>query len=126
MPKGFVLFDETPEAGLNRVMTHDAGWNPDGEGSPEVVFEGFTYDPRQTDHAWVESQAYLLFEDGGQYPDTFKPEGEFDEVKWWPLTAETVNRVPAGQAKFIRKALTKLKEKGQIEEALAEQLLAAT
>ena len=126
LPKGFVLFDETPEAGLNRVMTHDAGWSPDGEGSPEVVFEGFTYDPRQTDHAWVESQAYLLFEDGGQYPDTFKPEGEFDEVKWWPLTAETVNRVPAGQAKFIRKALTKLKEKGQIEEALAEQLLAAT
>ena len=49
-----------------------------------------------------------------------------DEVKWWPLTAETVNRVPSGQAKFIREALTKLKEKGQIEEVLAEQLLAAT
>ena len=60
------------------------------------------------------------------YPDTFKSEGGFDEVEWWPLTAETVNRVPAGQAKFIREALTKLKEKGQIEGALVEQLLAAT
>ena len=126
LPKGFVLSDETPEVWLNRVMTHDTGWNPDGEGSPEVVFEGFTYDPRQTDHAWVESRAYLFSEGEGHYPDTFKPGGEFDEVKWWPLTAENVNRVPSGQAKFIREALTKLKEKGQIEEALAEQLLVAT
>ncbi len=126
LPKGFVLSEETPEVGLERILTHDTGWSPDGQGSPEVVFEGFTYDPRQTDHAWVESRAYLLFEGEGQYPDTFKPKGDFDEVKWWPLTAETVNRVPSGQAQFIREALAKLKERGQIEESQAEQLLAAT
>ena len=92
----------------------------------EVVFEGYTYDPRQTDHAWVESRVYLLDTEDGAAPESFDPGGEFDEVKWWPLTAETINRVPSGTARFIREGVTALKDSGRMEAAAAESLLAET
>ncbi len=50
----------------------------------------------------------------------------FDEVRWWPLEADTVNRVPSGQARFIRESVTKLMESGQMEKSQAEHLLART
>jgi ADP-ribose pyrophosphatase len=100
------------------------GWRPETSG--EVVFEGHTYDPRQTDHAWVETRAYLYLLDVAGVAETFEPGEHFDEVRWWPLEAETVNRVPSGQARFIRESITRLMESGSMEKSAAESLLART
>ena len=92
----------------------------------EAVFEGYTYDPRQTDNAWVESRAYLVQLEGDALPSTFTPGGDFDEVKWWPLEAGTINRLPPGQARFLRECVAKLVESEQMETSQGEELLAAT
>ncbi|TNF76601.1 MAG: NUDIX domain-containing protein [Acidobacteria bacterium] len=125
MAKGFMHPGETSEACLQRVIEVETSWAPE-KVPDEVIFEGFTYDQRQTDHAWVESRVFLL--DAGKLgaPESFSPGGDFDDVKWWPLTAETVNRVPAGTAGFIRDAVTALKDSNRIDAGAAETLLAKT
>ncbi len=125
LPKGFVLPGEDPDGGVQRVVALETGWKPDA-GSGEVVFEGFTYDPRQTDHAWVVTQSYLLDATEGEVPDGFEPGGAFDEVKWWPLEASAVNRVPPGQAPFIREAVTRLVALGRMTPSDGKTLLAGT
>ncbi len=138
LPKGFVLPTETPEACLARVVRGETGWDAGSDGG-EVVFEGYTYDSRQTDHAWVESRAYLLFDDKGTFRDIVSSGSggsrivdaadtgpEFDEVEWWPLNAATVNRVPSGSARVIRESVRVLMESGRMETDRTEELLAKT
>jgi ADP-ribose pyrophosphatase len=124
LPKGFVLPGESADSDVGRVLEREVGWRPETSG--EVVFEGHTYDPRQTDHAWVETRAYLYLLDVAGVAETFEPGEHFDEVRWWPLEAETVNRVPSGQARFIRESITRLMESGSMEKSAAESLLART
>lgn len=138
LPKGFILPQESPDACLQRVVTGETGWHP-GMNQAEIVFQGYTYDPRQTDHAWVESRAYLLFDDDDAFFDNLTPwsrtwqavssaevEPEHDEVKWWPLDAATVNRVPPGSAHFIRESVRVLMDSGRMGAVQAERLLSGT
>ncbi len=125
LPKGFVLPGEAPEAAVGRVLERETGWRPP-EAEREVVFSGYTYDRRQTDHAWVESRVFLVSAASDLGRSRFQAGGEFDEIRWWPLEAGTVNRVPSGRARFVREAVAKLVEDGRIERELAESLLAAT
>jgi len=125
LAKGFIHPNESPEVCLERVLSAETGWTPNSF-SDEVVFEGYTYDPRQTDHAWIESLAYLLFEGDGSATESFDPGGEFNEVRWWPLTPKTVNRVPSGTARIIRAAVNALKDSGRMQPAEAVSLLAKT
>ena len=125
MAKGFRHTGESSEECLRRVLSGEAGWAPESV-SGEVVFEGYTFDPRQTDHAWVESRVFLLDMADGGAPDSFAPGGEFDEVKWWPLNADTVNRIPSGSARFIREAVTALKDSDRMDSDVADSLLAKT
>ena len=90
------------------------------------MFDGYTYDARQTDHAWVESRAFVVAVDADQAPEHFTPGGEFEELKWWPLDAATANRVPSGQAPFLREAVIQLKEAGRMDADTADSFLAKT
>jgi len=125
MAKGFVHPGEASKECLQRVLGTETGWTPQSV-PDEVVFEGYTFDQRQTDHAWVENRVYLL--DAGDLgaPESFEPGGEFDDVRWWPLTADTINKVPSGTANSIREALKALKESKQMDAAAAESMLAKT
>ena len=125
MAKGFLHTGETPQESLQRVLGEETGWSPEAV-PDEVIFEGYTFDPRQTDHAWVESRVYLLDTGEGGAPGSFVPAGEFDDVKWWPLDAETVNKIPSGTARFIREAVTALKDSGRMDADAADSLLART
>ncbi len=125
LPKGFVLYEEAPRAAVARVLEREVGWQPE-EADGGVVFEGFTYDRRQTDHAWVETQAFLFHGAPDKMPGTSEPGGEFDELGWWPLDAATVNRVPSNQARFIRGAVTRLIDTGQMDREAGERLLERT
>jgi ADP-ribose pyrophosphatase len=125
LPKGFVLHEEVPQVAIARVLEREVGWQPT-ESEGEVVFEGFTYDRRQTDHAWVETQAFLFHGSSDKMPSTLEASGEFDEVRWWPLDAATVNRVPSDQARFIRGAVTRLMDSGQMDQGAGDRLLERT
>jgi len=124
LPKGFLLPGEEAEVGLRRVLEAETGWANSVVG--KVVSEGYVYDARQTDHAWVESRAYLVTTNAGEAPDLFNPTDHFEEVGWWPLDSETVNRIPSGQASMIHGALEKMKEAGRLDGDLADRLLATT
>jgi hypothetical protein len=91
-----------------------------------VLSEGYTYDFRQTDHAWVETRALLFFDAEGTLPDLLTPGAGFEEVKWQPLDAATINRVPSGQAVYLRAAVQSLGDSGRLASATAESLLAST
>jgi ADP-ribose pyrophosphatase len=107
------------------VLKDKVGWRPE-KADGEVVFEGFTYDRRQTDHAWVETQAFLFHRLADSMPGTLKVGGEFDELRWWPLDAEVVNRVPSDQAHSIRGAVARLMDTGQLDRSEGERLLERT
>jgi len=123
VPKGFVLHDENAECAVRRILLAEAGWVSD-DSPARIVFDGYTYDSRQTDHAWVESRVFLLLPE--HTPALLAPGGEFEEVRWRPLDAETINRVPAGQARFIRDCVPQLVEAGRLDTAAADRLLAST
>ena len=125
LPKGFVAPDETPEAALARVLENEIGWRPDPE-TGEVIFEGYSYDARQTDHAWVEMQARLFHQDDDCAPVQFRAGGNFDDVEWRPLNARTVNSLPPNQALAVREVVKRLQETERIEPAQAASLLAGT
>jgi hypothetical protein len=56
LPIGFVASGEPSETAMARVLEGKTGWRPE-PGTGDVVFEGYSYDARQTDHAWIEIQA---------------------------------------------------------------------
>ena len=125
LPKGFVLPGEAPDAAIGRVMALETGWQS-ANADPERVFEGYTYDPRQTDHAWVETRGYVMIVPDEQAPESFTPGGVFDEVRWWPLDAATANRLPAGQAALLKAAVAHLKASARIAADVADAFLAKT
>jgi ADP-ribose pyrophosphatase YjhB (NUDIX family) len=125
LPKGFVRPNEAPAKALARVLKTETGWDPEGQ-ELELVFDGWAYDRRQTDNAWVESQAFLIQNATKDLPATFAPGAEFEEVRWRPLDADTVNRLPPDQAELIRQAVKRLMETGRMNSAAGTELLAAT
>jgi ADP-ribose pyrophosphatase len=125
LPKGFVTPDETPEAAVARVLENETGWRPDPK-EGEVVLEGYSYDARQTDHAWVEMQARLFHLADGCAPMQFRAGGNFDDAEWRPLDARTINGLPSSQALVIREAVKRLQESARIERAQATALLVKT
>jgi len=125
LPQGFVLPGEDPQEAFVRIMNSETGWAVD-DSVPELVSQGFTYDRRQTDHAWVEGRGYLAQVEDVDSASAFEPGGEFDEVRWWPLEADSVNRVSSRQVVFIREAIRKLAETGRMESGAADELLTRT
>ena len=125
LPKGFVLHEEDALDAVGRVLEREVGWRPPQD-QGEAVFDGFTYDRRQTDHAWVESRAYLFHGQLDAMPGSLEAVGEFDEVRWWPLEPETVNRLPSDQAQFLRAAVARLMETDRLPRSVGEGLLERT
>jgi ADP-ribose pyrophosphatase len=124
LPKGFLLPGEDAAAGLSRVLQAETGWSPATAG--EVVAEGYTYDPRQTDHAWVETRGVLILLGEEEAPDLFEPGGDFVDAGWWPLDAGTANRLPSGHAGLLREAVGRLRDSEHMDTEVAERFLAAT
>ncbi|MCO4748116.1 MAG: phosphotransferase [Proteobacteria bacterium] len=91
----------------------------------ETVREGYTYDMRQTDHAWVETLGMMVFVDDDSL-DGIAPGGAFDELGWWPLSAQTTNQVLASHASVMRSAVEHMLRVGKMPDADANSFLAHT
>lgn len=125
LPKSFARPGETPSEALARILADEAGWELDVSGAMEV-FDGYVYDPRQTDHAWVEIRAELVHLDFERAASSFVPGGQFEDVRWCRLDSETINRLPAGQAAYVREAVKLLARSGALDESRAKRLLEKT
>ncbi len=125
IPRGFVRDGESPEDTVRRVVELETGWtSPDSVEEP--FYDGYIYDARQTDHAWVETVAYLLEADPTERVDGSRPGNPFSEIGWWPLEAATVNRIPPVLAGLVRDAVRRLAESGRMDTEDASRLLVAT
>ena len=51
------------------------------------------------------------------------PGGDFETVRWMPVDADTVNRMPSAEARFVQQALRHLQQDGTIGDAMAQQVL---
>jgi ADP-ribose pyrophosphatase len=124
LPKGFVLPGEGPADGIFRILAQETGVLPADGG--EVIVDESTFDPRQTDHAWVETRVLLFFDAARDFPDLLAAGGDFDVCQWWPLDAATINRVPSEQAAFLRAAVERLSASNRLDPDAAKSLLAST
>lgn len=122
LPKGFVRTGEDPDSALHRVLDTETGWTP-GRQPDKILFEGYRYDPRQTDHAWVEARVvhYTV-----EQEIDLQPGGDFEEIRWRPLTPETINRVRSHHASSLREAVKSLRDAGRVDSEIANRLLEAT
>ncbi|MCY2959755.1 MAG: NUDIX domain-containing protein [Planctomycetota bacterium] len=124
LPKGFVLPGESAEAGFLRILRTETGVEPRAPG--EVVVEESTFDPRHTDHAWVETRVHLWFDVQDEFPDLLAAGGDFETLNWWPLVAETINRLPSGQAGLVRACVQSLAATGSLGQNDAHAVLAGS
>ncbi|MEM1180255.1 MAG: NUDIX domain-containing protein [Acidobacteriota bacterium] len=125
LPKGFMLPGENAEAALTRVLEVETGWSADFRRST-LLQNGYVYDARQTDHAWVVSHAVLFTVGWGSNSGTLRAGGDFTEVRWRPLTAQNVNRVASDQARIIRTAVARHMERRSMDHEQATSLLNQT
>jgi ADP-ribose pyrophosphatase len=90
----------------------------------DVISQGYAYDLRQTDHAWVELLAHLYHVASSAEPAS--PPPGLDEVEWWPVSPDTINQLPPNQSLLVRESLRRLSARGIVDEALALAVLANT
>jgi ADP-ribose pyrophosphatase len=124
LPKGFLVPDEDIDEGLLRVIESETGWRPTL--AARFLSEGYTFDPRQTDHAWVERRTYLLSSDEAELPDLFEESGTFESLGWWPLSEKTMMRIPSEQAGLVQSALEYARDAGELGADIVDGLLART
>ncbi|HEX7024454.1 MAG TPA: phosphotransferase, partial [Gemmatimonadales bacterium] len=77
-PRGFIRAGEDPDRACARVLLLETGWQP-GKATT-LLSEGYGYDARRTDHAWVVMHARHFHVAGGDGPTGFQPGGEFESV----------------------------------------------
>jgi ADP-ribose pyrophosphatase len=123
-PQGFVLPGESDVEAAVRVMATETGQGLEGASFDEI-HKGYMYDSRQTDNAWVETHA-LLVQAAEDDSEIVTQTGTFEEVKWRPLDADTINLMNSQQASLVRDGLGLLVDSGGISRSELETLLAET
>jgi hypothetical protein len=56
-------------------------------------------------------------------PREFVPGGDFETVRWMPVDADTLNRLPSAEARFVQQALRQVQGDGTNGDATARQVL---
>ncbi len=112
LTKAFVLPAEDVGQALQRALQTDTGWQTDFSNS-QVIHNGYSYDPRQTDHAWIDSSVHLLHFDFEDAEMSFQPGNQFEDIRWYPLNAATINRMQSAATSFASKALQRLEDSGK-------------
>lgn len=113
LPKGFVPRGITSDMAVGEIIKREFGWLPESDHG-EIIFEGFSYDPRQTDNAWIEISTFLFCYPFDSAPIDFNSDREFEEIEWWPVNEETQKNLHPVQAFFVKIAIKKLEDKGMM------------
>jgi ADP-ribose pyrophosphatase len=123
LPKGFVHEREEEPQAINRILESETGWRP-ALRDEHPMHEGYFYDARQTDHAWVEIRSFFAVVDFEDAPREFRPGGDFEAVRWMPVDSATINQMPSAEGRFVQQAIRHLEQDGRISDSMASQVLA--
>ena len=123
LPQSFVLTGEEPETALYRTISQEIGLEFSGL-NKELISEGYAYDLRQTDHAWVERKNYLFILRGKEAEGVApEPGGKFSNLQWLPLNAVTINMLHATYSSLLREAVKALGKSDFIDQQGLSSLL---
>jgi ADP-ribose pyrophosphatase len=90
-----------------------------------LVYDGYLYDPRQTDNAWIVAQSYLLHQISDisyNLPDSV---GSYN-VRWKLFNAELVNEFSSSRSLLLRNVIQKLHKQKIIGKEMTEAILKKT
>jgi ADP-ribose pyrophosphatase len=112
IPGGMVDRGELVTRTLARELVEETGVSLDMERAI-FIYQGYVDDPRNTDHAWMETTARHLHLDPDM-AEQLEPRAGSDAraVRWLPLTAETIDGLYASHCVLVRKALELLCQEG--------------
>ncbi len=113
LPRDLLELGESADDGLRRLLSASAGVDL-GDIDTNLIFDDFFYDLRQTDHAWVELEAWLVGPDERLHAVSAGATDVFDETDWWPLDNDAMNKLATGDAKLIERAIDCLRASGQL------------
>ena len=120
LPCDLLELGESTSDGLRRILAASAGLDL-GDTEAEPIFDDFFYDLRQTDHAWVELEAWLIGPGARLDSVSTGPTELFDEIDWWPLDNDAMNKLPSGDARLIAKAIDCLRASGQLGQSVEKK-----
>lgn len=121
IPGGMVDKGEEVSATLSRELMEETGVSLDmSRGS--MIYQGYVDDPRNTDHAWMETTAKHLHLDA-QTAHLLDPVAGSDAhaVSWFPLTSESVGQLYASHSALVKGALQELAHGKQVALTAAER-----
>lgn len=112
IPGGMVDRGELVTRTLSRELREETGVTLEMERA-ELIFQGYVDDPRNTDHAWMETTARHLHLDP-ETAERLEPRAGSDAraVRWLPLSAEVIATLYASHCSLVRKALELLCQRG--------------
>lgn len=113
LPKGFVPRDHDATDEILTVINREFGWRP-GPDDGRVLNQGFSYDSRQTDNAWVEVTSFLFLYSRRNGPTHFKADRVYEEVTWYPFTPDLLKKLNPAQAVFVNHAVEQSGKKTQV------------
>jgi ADP-ribose diphosphatase len=108
IPGGMVDKGEEISATLTRELMEETGVTLDMS-QGRLIYQGYVDDPRNTDHAWMETTAKHLHLD----PETarrlsLKAGSDARAVRWFALTPESVGQLYASHGALVKAALEEL------------------
>jgi ADP-ribose pyrophosphatase len=118
IPGGMVDKGEAISGTLTRELMEETGVALDMSRG-RLIYQGYVDDPRNTDHAWMETTAKHLHLD----PETarrldLKAGSDARAVRWFPLTPESIGRLYASHCALVKATLVELGREG--EEAVTQ------
>jgi len=109
LPKGFIYRNQDAKKEIYKVIHREFGWKPEMD-TGKILSQEFSYDPRQTDNAWLEITSFLFNVTQKESPGEFNNDRAFEEVSWWPLTTDLIKNLNPSQVPFLKEAMKQLKK----------------
>ncbi len=122
LPSKFVKNGQSPESTIQQKLGSMFYSNLDTKDG-ELILNGYSYDKRQTDHAWIENHVFHFHEN----LKTVQGSALKDRCcKWIPIQVETINNLPSNQSFQLREVLKGLISKENFNETYLKSLLSQT
>jgi ADP-ribose pyrophosphatase len=130
IPGGMVDKGEEISGTLTRELMEETGVALDMSRG-RLIYQGYVDDPRNTDHAWMETTAkHLHLDQETARRLDLKAGSDARAVRWLPLTPENIGMLYASHCDLVRAALVQLakgeqSELTERERGIVERLLQA-
>lgn len=101
LPGGMLDKGERVTQALSRELSEETTAELDFDGA-DAVYQGYVDDPRNTDNAWMETDAYHLHIEN---PPELKPADDADQAGWFVVDQEFLSKMYASHAELVKKAV---------------------